>query len=150
MHARAIFLTCRAASGCEALASTGEASASSKLAARRPVEPHRWNSNSRATMRRCRAVLAALLACAWTAALAPRQPFRRRRTLLQATTDPMPTTNPTLTRWLLDHTRKNTQQEDLEALLSSIAMGCKTISGFVQRARRACSSCWRNCCSYWW
>ena len=83
-------------------------------------------------MRRRRARLAALLATA--AALAPRQPLRRRRTRLRATNDPITTKNPTLTRWLLDHTRKNPQQEDLEALLSSIAMGCKTISGIVQRA----------------
>ena len=83
-------------------------------------------------MRHRRARLAALLATA--AALAPRQPLRRRRTRLRATNDPITTKNPTLTRWLLDHTRKNPQQEDLEALLSSIAMGCKTISGIVQRA----------------
>ena len=83
-------------------------------------------------MRERRARLAALLATA--AALAPRQPLRRRRTRLRATNDPITTKNPTLTRWLLDHTRKNPQQEDLEALLSSIAMGCKTISGIVQRA----------------
>ena len=63
-------------------------------------------------MRHRRARLAALLATA--AALAPRQPLRRRRTRLRATNDPITTKNPTLTRWLLDHTRKNPQQEDLD------------------------------------
>ena len=78
-----------------------------------------------------------MLACLLPAirALAPALPSSLRgaaRTRLRATAEPM--TTPTLTRWLLDHTRQNPSQEDLEALLSSIAMGCKTISGIVQRA----------------
>ena len=89
-------------------------------------------------MRRRHAMLACLLPT--IRALAPPLPSslpsgaEQRRTRLRATNDPITTKNPTLTRWLLDHTRKNPQQEDLEALLSSIAMGCKTISGIVQRA----------------
>ena len=84
-------------------------------------------------MRRRHAMLACLLPA--IRALAPPLPSSLRgaaRTRLRATAEPM--TTPTLTRWLLDHTRQNPSQEDLEALLSSIAMGCKTISGIVQRA----------------
>jgi len=80
-------------------------------------------------MRRRRAWLVVLPV---VAALAPPFQHARRTVVLAAAGEK--DANPTLNRWLLDHTRQHPELEDLEALLSSIAMGCKTISGIVQRA----------------
>ena len=40
----------------------------------------------------------------------------------------------TLTRFMIDVSRKDPSLQDLESLMSSIQMGCKTIASLVQRA----------------
>jgi len=57
-----------------------------------------------------------------------------RKTLRQQLAQPMKESSMTLTRYMMEYSRENPELRDLESLMASVQMACKTISLLVQRA----------------